>query len=318
MKINSENIIKDWWETHSTKARGDIAGGLVLLERLRKNFSLDINDHKTDNGDQLRGLSAENVNRILQTFGENRALLKVGGRSNRGLMKKIAPLLDAIKNSGMRELPFMSPKREHELRAMQRFLAARATEQLNAKKIAFEYNAGATSHKIISAILEVAAARQKAGDVAEYLVGAKLALRFPRLEIRNAPASAPDDQAKESGDFQIHDSVFHVSVSPNAGHYKKCEDNLNNGLRPFLLVPAGKLSAVRDYLQLNTNMESRTAVESVESFVSQNIEELSEFSGGKIGGGLVRLIETYNRRVEEVETNLSLQIEIPKALSEVK
>ncbi len=56
------------------------------------------------------------------------------------------------------------------------------------------------------------------------------------------------------------------------------------------------------------------SVESIESFVSQNIEELSDFSSGKVSENLKRLLEIYNERVGAAETDLSLQIRIPSAL----
>lgn len=58
----------------------------------------------------------------------------------------------------------------------------------------------------------------------------------------------------------------------------------------------------------------RVSVESIESFVSQNIEELSDFAGDKVSQNIKLLLEKYNERVAEVETDLSLQIRIPAAL----
>jgi hypothetical protein len=61
-------------------------------------------------------------------------------------------------------------------------------------------------------------------------------------------------------------------------------------------------------------MEGRVSVESIESFVSQNIEELSDFAGGEVSQNLRVLLQKYNTRVAEVETDLSLQIRIPSVL----
>ena len=131
-------------------------------------------------------------------------------------------------------------------------------------------------------------------------------------EIRNSAASAADDQTDEQGDFQINDCVFHVTVSPNRGHYDKCQHNLTNGLRVFLLVPDEMLAGARQNADLETN--GRVSVESIESFVSQNIEELSDFAGDKVSQNIKLLLEKYNERVAEVETDLSLHIRIPAAL----
>ena len=168
------------------------------------------------------------------------------------------------------------------------------------------------SREVIGRILEAARERRKAGEVAEYLVGAKLSLRFPTYDIRNSAASAADDQTDEKGDFQINDCVFHVTVSPNSGHYEKCRRNLADGFRVFLLVPDSILAGTRQNADLETY--GRVSVESIESFVSQNIEELSDFAGDKIPYNMTLLLETYNERIGKVETDLSLQIKIPTAL----
>lgn len=41
-------IIKNWWESFPprSRSRGNIAGGLVILENLRDNFDLNIEAHK--------------------------------------------------------------------------------------------------------------------------------------------------------------------------------------------------------------------------------------------------------------------------------
>ena len=85
-----------------------------------------------------------------------------------------------------------------------------------------------------------------------------------------------------------------------------------DGLRIFLLVPDELLAGARQ----NANLETagRVSVESMESFVSQNIEELSDFSGEKISQNMKRLLEVYNARIGKVETDLSLQIKIPTVL----
>ena len=195
---------------------------------------------------------------------------------------------------------------------MQAFLVEKAREKFNAEKLSFDYGKDITSREVVRMILEAAGIRQKAGDVAEYLVGAKLALRFPCYDIRNSAASAADDQTDEHGDFQMNDCVFHVTVAPNSGHYDKCKRNLANGLRVFLLVPDELLAGTRQNTELT--MAGRVSVESIESFVSQNIEELSDFDGKKVPQSMRQLLEKYNERLAEVETDLSLQVEIPATM----
>ena len=305
-------IIENWWESFPSRSRsrGNIAGGLVILENLRDNFDLDIEAHKATGSDQLRNASRQNVQKILARYGEERILSEEGGRTNRGLMKNLQPLLQALADAGIDQLP--PDSREREIGNMQAALADKARDILNTEKISFDYRVGMTSREIVGKILASAGERLKTGEVAEYLIGAKLSLRFPNYGIRNSAASAADRQTEEQGDFQINDCVFHVSVAPNRGHYDKCKRNLADGLRVFLLVPDDMLVGARQNAQLDTN--GRVSVESIESFVSQNIEELSDFAGEKVAQNMRRLLDKYNQRVAEVETDLSLQIRIPVAL----
>ena len=305
-------VVRDWWESFSpgSRSRGNIAGGLVLLENLRANLGFNIDDHKAARSDQLRNATPANVGNILARFNETRVLSREAGRTNRGLMTNLAPLLAALSASDLARLA--PDDRTAAIDAMQSFLVERARDIFNADWISFEYSPGISSREIIGKILQAARERQKAGDVAEYLVGAKLALRFPAYDIRNSAASAADEQTEEQGDFQINDCVFHVTVSPNIGHYEKCKSNLANGLRVFLLVPDDRLSGARQNAE--QEMSDGISVESIQSFVSQNIEELSEFAGDKVAQNLKMLLEKYNERVSQVETDLSLRIRIPTAL----
>lgn len=61
-------------------------------------------------------------------------------------------------------------------------------------------------------------------------------------------------------------------------------------------------------------MPGLVAVESIESFVGQNVEELSVFTKNGLVDGIGRLLQTYNRRVQEVEADKSMLIEIPRNL----
>ena len=306
-------IVQNWWESfpQRSRSRGNIAGGLVLLENLRHNLDFEIQAHKAPGSDQLKNATRANVQKILASFGEERVLLQEGGRTNRGLMKNLTSLLEALSSSSIGDI---SPQNvDAELINMQRFLVEKAREKFNAEKLSFEYRKDMTSRELIGLILESARKRRKSGEVAEYLVGAKLALRFSRYEIRNSAASAADVQTEENGDFQINDCVFHVTMSPNTGHYDKCQRNLADGLRVFLLVPDSILAGARQNMQLAT--AGRASVEAIESFVSQNIEELSDFEGQKVPYNMRRLLETYNERIAKVKTDLSLQIMIPNAMA---
>lgn len=67
-------------------------------------------------------------------------------------------------------------------------------------------------------------------------------------------------------------------------------------------------------LDKRVNHTGRISVRSIEDFVSQNLDELFALSDGDLISGFRRLLEVYNERVDRVETDKSLLIEIPRNL----
>ena len=79
-------------------------------------------------------------------------------------------------------------------------------------------------------------------------------------------------------------------------------------------MPDARLLGARQ--RTEQEVGDHVSVESIESFVSQNIEELGEFASLKVARQMKQLLDTYNQRVQEVETDLSLMISIPQALAQ--
>ena len=220
----------------------------------------------------------------------------------RGLIEVLKPLqldkLDQDERNGI-------------LQALQKFLIQQLEEYTKRKRVAFVYHPDETAWQSVHALLAEARKVGKDGSVAQYLVGAKLALRFPSMNIRNDKFSSQDFD--NPGDFVINDTAFHITISPNQGHYDKCRRNVAiGGYRPYLLVPDSILFVAKQAAE-NT-LHGRITVQSIEAFVAQNIDELSDFSGGELIGGFRRLLEKYNERVDAIESDKSLLVEIPHNL----
>ena len=291
--------------------RGTIGAALVVLERLKSNFDLDINSHLAPKKGQIKRASGGAVKKLLAHFGEQRQYIKEGGRTNRGLIRDIIKLLEMI---GRLNLDALSIEvRTQTLNYMQLLLLEKIREFFNQQRLEITYNLSISTWKSIHNLLLKAHEANKEGPVAEYLVGAKLQLRFPNIEIRNSSFSTADDQLGHPGDFLIGDTAFHVTISPMTGVYEKCRRNIENGFRVYLIVPAGKLAAAREIAE--ETIPGKIAVESIESFVSQNLEELSNFSVDHLSHGFYRLLKTYNERVDAVEIDKSMLIEIPRNLA---
>lgn len=292
-------------------AKGNVAAALVVLERLRGDCELDISAHLAKGGAQIARLNLSSLRKILDRFGETREFPSEGGRTNRGNNKVISTLLGSLSQAGFGELKRTA--RNSLIDWMQEHLVGTLDAYYKLECVRFDFDASKPVRGVIADILATAQQRNQSGPVAQHLVGAKLALRFPHLEVGNYAYSAADDQAGRAGDFRLASTAFHVTVAPGLGHISRCARNIRDGLGVFLIVPDSKVTNARALLETQ-GLQEKVAVESAESFVGQNISELAEFAPDKCAQKLGELLREYNRRIREVETDGSLLIEVPSAL----
>lgn len=219
-------------------------------------------------------------------------------------------MLEALDKSSIKEVS--EKERIMILEHLQLFLVEKVREYHNRQRIHFVYDPTKTTRQLINEILQVARETGKEGPVAQHLVGAKLQLRFPTEKISNESYSTADDQLGRPGDFFVGTTVFHVTVAPMPPVFDKCIKNLEDGYRAYLLVPERELSSARYHAE--NKASGKIAVESIESFVGQNVEELAVFNGNELVKGFRNLIDTYNFRVDQAELDKSLLINVPKNL----
>ncbi len=309
-------VLDDWYgrlELYQDRlpAKGSIAAALHVLNRLQSDYRLDISAQVAAGESQIAGLSSASLKKVLADYGETRTLSAIGGRSNRGARGAVAALLAAMKPLDLETQP--EAERVKVLKAMQQHIVTEyVSRYFSVKRVKAVFDINDATWKFIHSILENARQSGKGGPVAEYLVGAKLSLRFPGKEIRNKRFSESDVQAGCYGDFEVGNTVFHVTVAPMAELFEKCRSNLERGLRVYLLVPDAVVVGARQNTALAAG--DRIAVESIESFVATNVDELCEFDGDQLKSGFRRLLETYNVRVDEVELDKSMLIDIPANL----
>lgn len=307
----------DWYgslkvvKANNGPANGSIATALVVLARLKnEDYNLNFSTHVAEGGMQIRGASGAAVGAILKEFGEIRPFAKEGGRTNRSGPAEIKSLLEALKTLKLENKS--KDARSESLRSMIQFLVDRVNDFHNKQKIKLTFNPTLSTWHIVHNLLSEATAEGKAGYVAQHLVGAKLELRFPNIEVSNEGGSTADLQTKRPGDFLIGHTAFHVTVAPMPPVFEKCRHNIRQGFKPILLVPDSKLIGARQIAE--QTREQQIAVESIESFVSQNINEISSFNKDKLTGSFKKLVLIYNRRVDEVETDKALMFELPSNL----
>jgi hypothetical protein len=90
-----------------------------------------------------------------------------------------------------------------------------------------------------------------------------------------------------------------VTVSPHRTNLvNRCKENLEQGKRPWVLVPKDQLAKTEGMLR---DFRGRIAVSTIESFVGQNLEEIAEFRSEKVLNVVERLISEHNRRIDKAE-----------------
>ena len=196
---------------------------------------------------------------------------------------------------------------------LQQILVDEIGEYHNRQRRTIVYDPAKSTRQFLDEALSVARDHGKEGPVAQYLVGAKLQLRFPDIEIRNVSFSTADVQSGEPGDFYVGDTVFHVTVAPMLPVFEKCKLNVDQGLRVYLLVTEQSLVGARQNAEGVS--PGRIGVESIESFVAQNVDELSSFSFQGLQQEVRGLLVMYNQRVDAVEADKSMLIDIPQNLA---
>ncbi len=286
-----------------------VCAGLAVLERMRGgHFPLSDGDYITSKN-QVR-TSGPLIEKILARYGETRPYLREGGRTTRGTRTAADGFVGRL-NALKPEDEIEGADLEDAIDEMQRRLCAKATEDLNEEHMRIDIDVDKPVSQIIDDI--ITAAGTKAGAVAQHLVGAKLAIKFPDLSIENYSYTTADQQLSRAGDFRVNDTIFHVTVAPTLALFQKCAENLRNGFRVTALTTAKRI-ALADSLADQLGIANRVAVKSLEGFIGQNIEELARFAKPEVGRELRDLLEKYNERVESVETNHSFMIDVPDNL----
>ncbi len=285
---------------------GPICTGLIILERLIADYILDIEYHRTSNGAQIRGQGLPLANKILEKFHVPMKLTSGEfGRTNRSSVPTAEKLLDALKPLRLENL--LKDERNIILVELQEKLLASLLMYSDHFQIEAQYEPAMSTEKFVKLVLSKATPKTS-GAIAQHLVGAKLELRFPDIDVTNHSASTADAPTERSGDFIIGDTVFHVTMAPQDLIFLKCKRNLVAGYRVYLLVPEGRLQlALRKAKAFE--VENDIVMKSIESFIGQNIDELGMFSTKLLRQELRKLIDVYNRRIQVERYAPELKIE---------
>lgn len=299
-------ILQDW--LHSCTRRGrvsrnTIAVGIVVLDHLRQQCPVLREDVISDGG-EVRG-SRAGLGDILERYG-------VSGKYLKEVTTRQAPQdgQRLFEEFGWGDILIDLPPDERDdlLKGLIEKLSERARDWLRRRSLKLALDRTHSPSAWIRVILEGAEGRS-GGVVEQHLVGAKLEKRFAGVLISNHPAHAADAQTDRPGDFAVRDVVYHVTGAPGRGVIQKCAENLQQGQHPILLVPQDqeyKALALAD----DEGINAQISIISIEDFLALNIIEMSTGEGVDFFCVLQDIVAIYNRRLAEVETDLSLQIDV--------
>lgn len=287
---------------------------LALLESLREQPSLDLADHISGAGQSLKShepLAAQALKRLALT-----SLNKNSGRRSSNLHAWANPLLEIIASSG-----FSKATDQHRMELLdqaQQLIGAHLRLLIEEGPLRIKTQ-GKTAEAIIGELLKQADKKNKGGDVAQYLVGAKLSIRL-QIDIPVHGANKGDrkshaDKAARLGDFEIGNSIIEVAIGiPDEKHLQQIEQILDSTDREvWLLTREDRVASWKNEVSnLFGKRVSRIVITSVESFVGQNITELAGFSANAKIERITELVDLYNHKWVDTVGSPSIRVYIDR------
>ena len=284
-------------------SRNTVAVGIVVLDHLRRSCPVSRTDIISKGG-EVKGARA-GLEEILAKYGVSSKYLKeVTTRQAPQDGQKLFELF----NWGRTLMALSNQERDKLLEDLIGETARLARVWLSRQSLKLELNRRHAPTAWIRLILENA--KENSGGVVEqHLVGAKLERRYEGITVPNHPAHAADRQTDRDGDFTIAQTVYHVTATPSRSVIQKCATNVKAGQHPVLLIPNDQEYRAKALAQ-DEGIEENITITSIEGFVALNIIEIATEKRTDFFGILQEIIQIYNKRLKQVETDLSLQIQV--------
>jgi hypothetical protein len=270
---------------------------LALLERLREAPSLDLKDHKRPGSSGLLG--HEGFGQAAHERLGLTVLSRTHGRRSNEIDTWGQGLLRELRDLGFEQA---SPERREAMLQEAQTSIGEMLSRLSQQAPLVANLANLRSvEDLIADLLAQADAKKKAGDVAQYLVGAKLQLRLNR-EIPVFPANKADrrsyqDLTPRLGDFCIGNAIIEVALGPpDDKHLEQMAAALaGSACEVWILTRAARVGLWNQRVRtLGAGERARVVISSVEGFIGQNLTEMGSFVPGTKSSELKRLFGLYN------------------------
>lgn len=306
IRQESLKILEEW--IHSCTRGGKVsrntaAIGVVVIDHLRKNCPVSKEDVISPGG-EVKG-ARSGLRNVLAVYGIPDSYLKEvttrqGHQDGQRLLEQF--------EWGNKFKALTAEEREQVSLELIEILKGLATDWLNRQSLKLDIDRRQAPSTWVQLIVENAKTRS-GGVVEQHLIGAKLERRFKEVEVPNHPAHAGDRQTARAGDFEIAKLIYHVTAAPSRNVMQKCAENIKAGLHPILLIPGEQENKARILAQ-DEGIDKELSIISIEAFIAFNIIELATDEKKDFFNVLQEIVEIYNRRLKEVETDLSLQIQV--------
>lgn len=306
IKTDSRKIL-DTWLSSCTRggkiSRNTIAIGAVVLDHLLQNCPVAKHEVVSQGG-EIRG-ARSGLSTILHNYGVPASYLKEV--TTRQAHQDGQRLFEQF-NWGKKLIKLPATERKQVVSELIEILSTHAIKWLKRQNLKLDIDRRQAPSTWIRIIIDNA--KQRSGGVVEqHLVGAKLKRRFQKVDVPNFPAHAGDRQTSRTGDFEISKLVYHVTATPSRNVIQKCAENIKLGLHPILLTPSDQENKAQILAQ-EDGINKELSIISIENFVALNIIELATEENSTFFSVLKEIIDIYNKRLSEVETDLSLQIQV--------
>lgn len=297
---------------HKLWGKGALAQMLHISRLAVENgLPLDPSACLTSGKGQVLGLGKARVQAILSDHGITRVLAEEGGRTSRGSLGYLQEYMTFLN-----ELHEASLFDVFEIEDVEAWWIGRVKAFFDAKPLPLKYDVGKSLCAIVHDLLGQAQKRQKAspgmmyvGAVLQHLVGAKISLILPDVEMKHHGFSVADRADSRDGDFIIDDVVIHVTTAPGEALLRKCAANIDAGLRPIIVTLGARIAAAESNAD-DIGLEGRVDIFDAEQFIATNVYEWSRFNPSDRKLTIEKLIDRYNKIVESCETDVSLKIAI--------
>jgi len=296
--LDLDSFVTRHMEKHGKAIPARVQAAMALLEKLRDDPSLDLADHKKKGSSGLESHETFG-NRVHERLGLDR-INKNHGRRSSSIGDWGQDLLDLVKDGGFERASAAAKTRllddaQDRLGTIIRGILEQDPIEVRVK--------GRSAETVIRDVLEQAEEKGKTGDVAQYLVSAKLMLRLNR-EIPVVGSNLGDrrshaDVNPRTGDVEIENATIEVAVGlPDEKHLTQISEALEDtDAEVWLLTRHDRVATWRTELNATDGLDyRRVVVNSVEAFVGQNITEMGAFSSSGRASQLRELFKLYNER----------------------